>query len=80
MRIRNNSAVIAHDGLSRGAQVSGAAVIPKPLPVAKHFLLFRLCQVRDSRKACDEAMVIRDDRRHLRLLEHRLAGQDVIGV
>jgi hypothetical protein len=59
-------------------EIARPAVIAQPLPEQEHVLLVGSRQVGQRRKPLEEAVKIRDDRRHLRLLKHRLADQHVI--
>src|SRR2546423_15669209 len=68
------------DPLGRPAKISRAAVVTQSLPQSQNLLLVRLSKRHQSRKLPQEAVVVRDDRRHLRLLKHRLADQNVIWI
>jgi hypothetical protein len=74
------SAVFLLDGLRRRVQVPRPAVVAQSLPQPQHGLLVRRREVIHRGQRLDEAVEVGDHRSDLRLLEHRLADQHVVGV
>ena len=66
--------------LAAALEVAGAGVIAEPLPHAQHVLLVGGGEVGERREPLEEPVEVRDDRRDLRLLEHRLADEHVVRV
>src|SRR5688572_24490457 len=65
----------------RGAmKVKRARVVAEPGPVGEHVVLLRAGERRHVGETRHEALVIRDDGRHLGLLEHDLGDPDAIRV
>ncbi|CFW02491.1 Uncharacterised protein [Bordetella pertussis] len=69
-----------HDFLRAAVQVAGARVVAQAGPVGHDIFLARRRQGGHIGKTFQEALVIRNDRRHLRLLQHDFREPDAIGV
>jgi ribonuclease HIII len=61
-------------------KISGPIVISKPLPGVKNFSFASVRQVADRRESLEPALVIGQDRCHLRLLEHEFRDEDRIRI
>ena len=70
--------MLANDALRRRLKVPRPRVVPEPLPQPQDLLLAAPRQIENRRKSGDEAVVIRNHRRDLRLLQHRLADEHVV--
>lgn len=72
LRLRKNAAMLAEDLLRCLVQVAATGVVAKPSPQVQHIIEWRRRQGGDIREARHKALVIGDDRGHLRLLQHDL--------
>jgi len=77
---RKPAAVLAHHGLRAGVQVARAGVVAEPAPQRHDFFRGRGGEAGEVRKACEEAPVVGNHRRHLRLLQHDLGEPDAVGI
>src|SRR5207245_2152189 len=64
----------------RAVQVSAARVVAEPAPEPQHRFLARTGEGLHGGKALKEALVVRDDGRDLRLLEHHLREPDAVRI
>ncbi|MCY1532437.1 hypothetical protein D9M68_677120 [compost metagenome] len=71
-RGREAAVPVARDLLGAAMQVAGAGVIAQPGPIGHHVFLAGRGQGSHVREAFKEAVVVGDDRRDLRLLQHDL--------
>src|SRR5947208_282596 len=79
-RIRESAAVLG-DELSGGAmQVARAGVVAEAAPEPQHLVLVRASERPHVGKAGQEALVVGNDRRHLRLLQHHFREPDAVWV
>src|SRR6202022_2462411 len=74
------SVQLVHDYLRALVKISGPIVISEPLPGVKYFGFAGVRQVADRRESLKPALVIGQDRCHLRLLEHEFRDEDLIGI
>ena len=73
--------VVALDHGSRaGVQVAGTRVVAEPGPELQHVVERRGGELRDRRKALEEARIIRSDRLDGGLLQHDLGEPDPVGI
>ena len=73
------TAVLRDQYFRAGLQVARARVITQARPKMQHLIQRRRGQRCTSRKTRHEALVVRDHRRHLRLLQHHLRDPHPIG-
>ena len=76
----NAPACSRHDLLRRRVQVMRAPVVAQAAPVLEHALDGRGGERANIGKFGDEPLVVRNDRGHLRLLQHDFGQPDAIGV
>src|SRR5665811_1071709 len=67
-----------YDNLRGTVQISTTRVIAQPAPVRQHLLLAGGGKSCNSRERSDEALVIGNDGRDLRLLQHDLGQPDKV--
>jgi len=67
-----------HADLRRAMQVARAAVVAKSRPQREHTIKRRLRKLGDRWQRGDESLEIREDRAHLRLLQHDFAEPDAV--
>src|SRR5438445_1308212 len=79
-RIRESAAVFGDDLSSGPMQVARAGVVAEAAPEPQHLVLVRASERLHVWKAGDEAPVVGNDRRHLRLLQHHFREPDAVGV
>ena len=77
---RKHTAVLSHYLLRRLVQIARPAVITEPAPGGQYRILRCGGQVGQRWKQFKKAQVIRDDRHHLRLLQHDFRQPDAIRV
>jgi hypothetical protein len=78
--VRDFPRVTFHDLSRRRLQASSARVVAEPLPGGEHGVLGRSGERLERREALHPALVVRDRRRDLRLLQHDLAHPDRVRV
>jgi len=79
-RSRETSAVLIHDGLCAGVQISCAGVIAEALPRAQDIIFRSASERSEIRKSAEPFIVIRNDSGNLSLLEHELRDEDGVWV
>jgi hypothetical protein len=77
---RKPAAVLAHHGLRAGVQVARAGVVAEPAPQRHDLGHRRRGEFGKRAEACQEARVVGDHRRHLRLLQHDFREPDAVGI
>src|SRR6266852_1459884 len=61
-------------------QVARPAVVPQSFPKPQHVTFLGRGQICQSRKSFEKAFEVRNDRRHLRLLQHDFADPDMVDI
>ncbi len=79
-RVRKAAAEARHHLLRAAVQVARPAVVAQPAPQAEHLVLRRRGQRGDVREAGQEALVVAQHGRHLRLLQHDLRQPDAVRI
>src|SRR5229473_800931 len=79
-RIRESAAVFGNDFSSGPMQVARAGVVAEAAPEPQHLVLVRRSERLQVGKAGQEALVVGNDRRHLRLLQHHFGEPDAVGI
>ena len=79
-RFRKLAGMSLDDELRGAVEVAGTRVIAEPAPQAQDLVLARRGEAGDVGKAGAEALVVRDDRRNLRLLQHDLGEPDRVRI
>jgi hypothetical protein len=72
--------VLVANDLCRMVQVARAGVVTETRPMLQHLVQCRIGEGYHIREAVHESYVIRDDRLHLRLLQHDLGDPDAVSV
>ena len=73
-------AEIVRDDACRRMEVARAGVVAEPAPRGEHIVERRIGQRTHVREPREEALVVRDHRRHLRLLQHDLGQPDAVRI
>jgi len=76
---RDLTSMIFNDDSGSLVKVAGTAVVAKTLPSLQHFAFLSLCQAGKVGKTLQKALKIRNNRFHLRLLEHDLRDPNLVG-
>src|SRR5437879_4704897 len=79
-RIRESAAVLGDELSSGPMQVARAGVVAEAAPEPQHLVLVRASERPHVGKAGHEALVIGNDRCHLRLLQHHFREPDAVWV
>src|SRR5439155_21047349 len=79
-RIRESAAVLGDELSSGPMQVARAGVVAEAAPEPQHLVLVRASERLHVGKAGHEALVVGNDRRHLRLLQHHFREPDAVWV
>ena len=77
---RKVAAMPLHDRLRRRVQVMRAPVVAESAPVLEYPVEWRQRERANVGKGREELLVVRNDRRDLRLLQHDLGQPDPVGV
>jgi hypothetical protein len=77
---RKISVVLFDDNFGGALQVARAGVVTEPGPVVQYAVEFGARQCLHIREAFQEALIVRNDRAHLGLLEHDLRYPDAVRI
>src|SRR3989441_2359323 len=79
-RIRESAAVLGDELSSGPMQVARAGIVAEAAPEPQHLVLVRRSERPHVGKAGQEALVVGNDRRHLRLLQHHFREPDAVRI